>query len=115
MTIVPLILIPQIMLAGLIAKVSSPLVEVLSYLTLSRWGVEGFNDIQNRVVVENADFSNTTMEAIPMLLSRFHENYEKLFTLHGTIELDTYVITFMIIIMLVFIYRTLKKKDSVTL
>ena len=45
MTIVPLILIPQIMLAGLIAKVSSPLVEVLSYLTLSRWGVEGFNDI----------------------------------------------------------------------
>jgi ABC-type multidrug transport system ATPase subunit/ABC-type multidrug transport system permease subunit len=115
MTIVPLILIPQIMLAGLIAKVSSPLVEVLSYLTLSRWGVEGFNDIQNRVVVENADFSNTTMEAIPMLLSRFHENYKKLFTLHGTIELDTYVITFMIIIMLVFIYRTLKKKDSVTL
>ena len=115
MTIVPLILIPQIMLAGLIAKVSSPLVEVLSYLTLSRWGVEGFNDIQNRVVVENADFSNTTMEAIPMLLSRFHENYEKLFRLHGTIELDTYVITFMIIIMLVFIYRTLKKKDSVTL
>ena len=115
MTIVPLILIPQIMLAGLIAKVSSPLVEILSYFTLSRWGVEGFNDIQNRVVVENADFSNTTMEAIPMLLSRFHENYKKLFTLNGTIELDTYVITFMIIIMLVFIYRTLKKKDSVTL
>ena len=115
MTIVPLILIPQIMLAGLIAKVSSPLVEVLSYFTLSRWGVEGFNDIQNKVVVENADVSNTTMEAIPMLLSRFHKNYEKLFTLHGTIELDTYVITFMIIIMLVSIYRTLKKKDSVTL
>ena len=50
MTIVPLILIPQIMLAGLITKVSSPLVEFLSYLTLSRWGVEGFNDIQQTVV-----------------------------------------------------------------
>ena len=117
MTIVPLILIPQIMLAGLIAKVSSPLVEVLSYLTLSRWGVEGFNDIQNRVVVESevCNILPTSMEAIPILLVQFHENYKKLFTLHGTIELDTYVITFMIIIMLVFIYRTLKKKDSVTL
>ena len=117
MTIVPLILIPQIMLAGLIAKVSSPLVEVLSYLTLSRWGVEGFNDIQNRVVVESevCNITPTSMEAIPILLVQFHENYKKLFTLHGTIELDTYVITFMIIIMLVFIYRTLKKKDSVTL
>ena len=117
MTIVPLLLIPQIMLAGLIAKVSSPLVEVLSYFTLSRWGVEGFNDIQNRVVVESevCNILPTSMEAIPILLVQFHENYKKLFTLHGTIELDTYVITFMIIIMLVFIYRTLKKKDSVTL
>ena len=117
MTIVPLLLIPQIMLAGLISKVSSPLVEVLSYFTLSRWGVEGFNDIQNRVVVESevCNILPTSMEAIPILLVQFHENYKKLFTLHGTIELDTYVITFMIIIMLVFIYRTLKKKDSVTL
>lgn len=117
MTIVPLILIPQIMLAGLIAKVSSPLVEILSYFTLSRWGVEGFNDIQDRVVVESeiCNIPPIDKEAIPMLLSRFHENYEKLFRLHGTIELDTYVITFMIIIMLVFIYRTLKNKDSVTL
>ena len=117
MTIVPLILIPQIMLAGLIAKVSSPLVEILSYFTLSRWGVEGFNDIQDRVVVESeiCNIPPIDKEAIPMLLSRFHENYEKLFTLHGTIELDTYVIILMIIIMLVFIYRTLKNKDSVTL
>jgi|TARA_B110001469_G_C9633789_1_gene317379 ABC-type multidrug transport system ATPase subunit len=118
MTIVPLILIPQIMLAGLIAKVSSPLVEILSYFTLSRWGVEGLNDIQNRVVVESeiCNLPPTSMEAIPILLKRFHDEiYEDLFSKAGSIELDTYVITFMIIIMLLFIYRTLKKKDSVTL
>ena len=115
MTIVPLILIPQIMLAGLIAKVSSPLVEILSYFTLSRWGVEGFNDIQNKVVFENADSSNTITEAIPMLLSQFHDNYKEFFSNAGTIELDTHIITFMIIIMIVAIYRTLKNKDSVTL
>jgi ABC-type multidrug transport system ATPase subunit/pSer/pThr/pTyr-binding forkhead associated (FHA) protein len=46
MTILPLILLPQIMLAGLVAKVSNGIVEFISYFTLSRWGVEGFNIIQ---------------------------------------------------------------------
>ena len=118
MTIVPLILIPQIMLAGLIAKVSSPLVEFLSYLTLSRWAVEGFNDIQ-QIVVEDIPSPlgdiPTEVNAIDFLIERFHPSYPDNFSLAGTIELDTYVIIFMIIIMLLSIYRTLKKKDSVTL
>jgi len=119
MTIVPLILIPQIMLAGLIAKVSSIYVEFLSYFTLSRWGVEGFNYIQKKVIVSRPDLSGKMVDkpkdAIEMLLTQFHPDYDKMFSLAGTIKLDTYAISIMVIIMVIAIYRTLKNKDSVSL
>ncbi|MFM7683474.1 MAG: ATP-binding cassette domain-containing protein, partial [Bacteroidota bacterium] len=46
MTLVPITLIPQILLGGLLSKISSSVVEVLSYITISRWGTEGFANIQ---------------------------------------------------------------------
>lgn len=118
MTIVPLILIPQIMLAGLITKVSSPLVEFLSYLTLSRWGVEGFNDIQQIVVQDipgpTGDIS-IEVNAIDLLMENFHPSYLDNFTLAGTLKLDVYIIFLMIVIMIFSIYKTMKNKDSVTI
>ena len=118
MTIVPLILIPQIMLAGLITKVTSPFVEFLSYLTLSRWGVEGFNDIQQTVVQDipgpTGDVS-TEVNAIDLLMQNFHPSYLDNFTLAGTLKLDIYMILLMIVIMIFSIYRTMKNKDSVTI
>ena len=118
MTIVPLILIPQIMLAGLITKVSSPLVEFLSYLTLSRWGVEGFNDIQQTVVQDipgpTGDVS-TEVNAIDLLMENFHPSYLDNFTLAGTLKLDIYIILLMIVVMIFSIYKTMKNKDSVTI
>jgi hypothetical protein len=46
MTLVPITLIPQILLGGLLSKISSSVVEVMSYFTISRWGTEGFANIQ---------------------------------------------------------------------
>ena len=119
MTIVPLILIPQIMLAGLISKVTSPLVEYLSYFTISRWGVEGFNDIQKTIIEEIpnelGEMIPSKEDAIKTLLTRFHEDYPYNFDLAGTLELDFYVIILMIIIMLIFTFKSLKNKDSVAL
>ena len=51
MSLVPLALIPQIMLAGMITKIYNPLVEFLSYLTISRWATEGFNYIQEDITI----------------------------------------------------------------
>ena len=50
MSFVPITLIPQIMLAGIVAKISLPLVEFVSYFTLSRWGTEGMVNIQQKVM-----------------------------------------------------------------
>ena len=57
MTIVPISLIPQIMLAGVLAKIQNPLVEFISYFTLSRWGNEGLSIIQETTVAEVPDLS----------------------------------------------------------
>lgn len=58
MTLVPLTLIPQIMLAGVVTKISSGLVEILSYVTLSRWGTEGFAKIQGKVMGSTAEIKD---------------------------------------------------------
>jgi ABC-type multidrug transport system ATPase subunit len=47
MTVVPIALIPQIMLAGVLASIDNPIKEGLSYLTLGRWGTEGFCRLQD--------------------------------------------------------------------
>jgi ABC transport system ATP-binding/permease protein len=54
MTLVPLVLIPQIMLAGSITRISSWLVEFLSYFTVSRWGTEGMNILQKSIHIDGA-------------------------------------------------------------
>ena len=112
MTVVPIILIPQIMFAGLVTKIEGPIVEYLSYLTLSRWGTEGFNDIQNKIFL---DFNNTKVDAIQYLLKQFNkELYTDLFgDLAGTLKLDFIAISTMVVVMLVFIYIILKNKVEV--
>ncbi|MFZ0491023.1 MAG: FHA domain-containing protein [Salegentibacter sp.] len=47
MTVVPITLMPQILLAGVMTKIDSVLVEVLSFTTLGRWGTEGLARIQD--------------------------------------------------------------------
>jgi ABC-type multidrug transport system permease subunit len=53
MTLVPITLIPQILLGGLLSKISSSVVEVMSYVTISRWGTEGFANIQKTAEIPN--------------------------------------------------------------
>jgi ABC-type multidrug transport system ATPase subunit len=49
MTWVPILLIPQVMLAGVLEKIHSGVVEAISYLAVSRWGTLGFSLIQENV------------------------------------------------------------------
>lgn len=47
MTVVPIALMPQIMLAGVVTRIDNVAKEILSYMTLGRWGTEGFARIQD--------------------------------------------------------------------
>ena len=113
MTIVPLVLIPQIMLAGLVAKINTPFVEVISYLTFTRWGTEGFNAIQKEVVISNLK-GETALNAIEQLKGQFYEDYPNWFgELAGTLKLDILAVLLLMVIMTYFIFRQLKKKVEV--
>lgn len=47
MTVVPIALMPQIMLAGVMTKIDKIPIELVSFFTLGRWGTEGLARIQD--------------------------------------------------------------------
>lgn len=55
MTLVPLVLIPQVMLAGVVTPLKNNVVELMSYLTPTRWGNDGLVVLQGGVLVEGTD------------------------------------------------------------
>ena len=137
MTLVPIALIPQIMLAGVVAKISSPLVEMLSYLTLSRWGNEGFCNVQENVLIEVPDIKIPTPQSaeiqpevvdttqttttkfeihnsIEQLKDCFHDNYEKTFgdDWAYSMQLDLLAVSTLTFLFFIGIYIALKRKDS---
>lgn len=50
----PLLLIPQVILAGIIEPIKSRIVDLLSCLTFSRWGTQALAEIQGDVMVLNS-------------------------------------------------------------
>lgn len=128
MTIVPIALIPQIMLAGIVAKISTPIVEVISYFTLSRWGNEGFCNIQKKVKIEvpvmanqNPDVNSgmatemKTKISIDKLKECFHDSYEITFgkELAFSMKLDLIAIGTLFLLFFIGVYIALKRKDSI--
>jgi len=137
MTIVPIALIPQIMLAGVVAPIQSKFVEYLSYITLSRWGTEGLSIIQKNVVVPAPDVQqvdgtgvmgsdnvmiepefevvskDSIMDAATNLNEQFHESYSDFGSLQNTLTLDTTAIGILTLIFFIGIYIALKQKDPI--
>ena len=114
MSIVPIVLIPQIMLAGLITKIDNQFVEFCSWFTLSRWGTEKFHEIQENIFIQwevNGVKFTDTKEAVKELHKQFHESYKDVY--YENIALIS--ISIMIVLMIFSLYKILKNKDSVTI
>jgi hypothetical protein len=69
MSLVPIALIPQIMLAGALTPIKSNLIEFISYFTIARWGNEGFSNIQKEVVMTYAPPTIKGAE-VPQVISK---------------------------------------------
>ena len=111
LAVVPIVLIPQIMLAGLVAKIGSKTVEFVSYMTFTRWGIEGFGNIQGDIVTDNP--LNKTADAVEFLKNNFHVSYSDHFNSPGTLSLDFMAIFFLVSLMFISLYLILKSKDSI--
>jgi len=99
-------------------------VELLSYLTLSRWGTEGFCNIQDKVMlimpVTNQSTGQTSdtiskVKAIEQLKNNFHPtNYQDTFgNLHGHLKLDFIAVVTLGLIFFICICIALKQKDTI--
>jgi len=142
MTLIPIVLIPQIMLAGVITKIESSEVEYISYVTISRWGTEGFCNIQERIVqpVYEPNFDtksiqkndSTATDSISFTLEhdifdavkhenygivhQFHPDYSKgtpFGNLSGTLKLDIIMLCILAALFLISTIVALRKKDVV--
>lgn len=123
-SIIPIALIPQIMLAGVLAKISTMPVEILSYFTISRWGTEGFSNIQKEVVtsMQTMDANGVTvtneyiMNTNSFIIDQFHDKYsnKSIFgDMTGTFSLDNIALSVIAILLLSFTLYLLKKKDTI--
>jgi ABC-type multidrug transport system ATPase subunit/pSer/pThr/pTyr-binding forkhead associated (FHA) protein len=101
LTLVPLVLIPQIMLAGSITRINNWLVELFSYLTIARWGNEGLCILQRNIHVdlplgpgkhaETAAMTDalTSASAVDVLRCNLGNRYQDVFgSAAGTLTLD---------------------------
>ena len=116
MTLVPIALIPQIMLAGIVARIESNFVEILSYLTLARWGTEGFSIIQKKVSIPNPINPNAhkTVDSVGQLEVSFHHSYKDRFGAWAFhISLDELAVFIIASLCFIGIYVSLKRKDSI--
>lgn len=133
MSLVPIALIPQIMLAGILTKISNVFIEFLSYFAISRWATEGFNNIQEELatpkfIIENEDQlrpggpspkiveapTEDVKNAVAEIQKQFHEDYPSRFgDLAGTLELDFYMLGALALLFFVLIFWFIKKKDTI--
>jgi len=129
MSIVPIAIIPQIMLAGIVAPIQNMGVEFMSYFTFSRWGTEGFAHIQGDVWDKEvqmdtallatqpdraAQIQDVQTDAFGVLEKNYDSSYGDTFgDLAGTLSLDFAVVSSLALLCLVGIWISLKKKDSI--
>jgi ABC-type multidrug transport system ATPase subunit len=137
MSIIPIVLIPQIMLAGIVVKIKFVFVELLSYLTLSRWGTTGFAKIQENiaipkpmlkpgtgVVMPNGTFEppvpiisekeDSTVNAISQISKNFFENaVGKIEPYNDSINLEIVIVTGISLVFFITLYLSMQSKDSI--
>ena len=105
------------MLAGVVEHLSTVKVDALSYLTLGRWGTEGFLRIQSdkitTIVFENGQ--PTTQSALSGLFysKNLQDNGGTFVSAFDHMYSDILVVTVLGIITYVLTYYSLKKKDTI--
>ena len=126
------------MLAGIIVKINNVFVELLSYLTLSRWGTVGFAKIQNEVAVpkpiinykqemigdsmivkpvpEISSTEDTSALAYKEISKNFWpENKDFFIQYQNDSNLEFFIVGIIAIVFFIALFLALKDKDSIAI
>lgn len=101
MTMLPVVLIPQIVLAGIIHPLENKTTELLSFLSLGRWGTEGVGRIQDRI------FSTDSAPFLSILEQNLYQNQADLKV--ASITGNAYVLLILALLFTVLTFVKLKK------
>jgi ABC-type multidrug transport system ATPase subunit len=139
MSLIPIVLIPQIMLAGVVVKIKFVFVELFSYLTLSRWGTTGFAKIQENIGIPKPEIKpgtgilkpngelilpvpqisskdDSTVNAMSEMSKNFLDstagNFEKY---NDAINLDFFVLSGLSIVFFIALFLQMRSKDSISI
>ncbi len=139
MTILPLVLLPQIMLSGIIEKINNQIIEALSFLALSKWGTLGLTKIQDKVEINKYETvresihldhqgnlignpvvkkstSTIATNSYDLLVDNFHSIFNNNFKeFKNDFILESFMIIFFSIVFYLGIYYELQKKDPITI
>lgn len=114
MTLVPLVLIPQVMLAGVVAPIQKGSVEIFSYLALTRWGNEGLVLIQNEIarqVVPPGE--EAVQDGKAALEGSFDSTYQDIFGEYAhSVELDAFMVGLLSLLLLIVLVVAMRRKDK---
>jgi len=133
MSIIPIVLIPQIMLAGIVVKIKFAFVELLSYMTLSRWGTTGFAKVQMEISIPKSiikpgtgtsifdppipiisEKQDSTVSAISEISKNFLSSNSGSFEAYNdSNHLEFFVLTGLSIIFFVALFFSMQSKDSI--
>lgn len=113
MTLVPLVLIPQVMLAGVVAPIRSFGVEVVSYFALTRWGHEGLVLIQDEIAMQvPPPGANPIQNGEQALEGSYDEAYQDIFgEFVYSIGLDASMVGVLSGLLLIVLVIAMRRKD----
>ena len=112
LTVVPIALMPQIMLAGIVEPVTSVKIDVLSYFTLGRWGTEGLTRLQKWPIKKGIIKRGTIVDGLYYNHS-LKPDENSIVTLFNSFNSNLLVICILSILTYSLTAMSLKRKDTI--
>ncbi len=124
MTVVPIALMPQIMLSGVITKIDNAVVEFFSFFTLGRWGTEGLARIQDAtaeraetgiaesVLMANAETGGFFASSALNILDYYNPSHNLIGGVFDSTAANIVAVLALVVGFYLLIYISLKRKDS---
>ena len=104
MGLIPIALIPQIMLSGIMVPLTAVFVKIPSFILISRWAMTGICRVQNNIYNKMSDESVSSIEFM-------RKNLGETYDLMSSFQFEGFVLTIQGLFYFILIYLTLDERN----